>query len=225
MSDELFAIVFTCAAAALATLCMFPFGVAAGLALSRWHGRGSQILETLLSLPLVLPPTAVGLVLLQAFSPQGPVGPLISRFDIQVLFTWKAVVIATAVMSFPLLMRSAKAAFETVDPRLVLVGRSLGRQRAHVFLRVTLPLAWRGILAGTVLAFSRSLGEFGATIMVAGNIPGRTQTLALAIFHHVQMGNDSAAFRLGAITVILAFAAIWLSERLSRQRLSSPAVS
>jgi molybdate transport system permease protein len=121
-------------------------------------------------------------------------------------------------MSFPLLVRPARAALEEVDPRLIAIGRSLGRGGLDVFARVTLPLAWRGILAGTLLAFSRAFGEFGATILVAGNIPGRTQTLALAIFHRTQIGQDAAAFRLVALTVVVAFAAVWTTEILQRRR-------
>jgi molybdate transport system permease protein len=137
---------------------------------------------------------------------------------IDVLFTWKAVAIATAVMSFPLLVRPARTAFETVDPRLMGIARSLGKSRLEAFWRVALPLSWRGILAGTLLAFSRALGEFGATILVAGNIPGRTQTLALAIFHRTQIGQDEAAFRLVGIVAAIAFVIVWATELLQRRR-------
>jgi molybdate transport system permease protein len=121
-------------------------------------------------------------------------------------------------MSFPLLVRPARAAFEEIDPRLIGLARSLGRRPAMVFATVALPLAWRGIATGIVLAFSRALGEFGATILVAGSIPGRTQTLALAIFHRTQIGQDEAAMRLVLLTVVLAFFTVWTSEILSRRR-------
>jgi len=121
-------------------------------------------------------------------------------------------------MSFPLLVRPARTAFEEVEPRLLAMGRSLGCGPFAVFRRIALPLAWRGILSGTLLAFSRALGEFGATIMIAGNIPGRTQTMALAIFHRNQMGENDAALRLVAVTVVLAFAVVWTSEIVTRQR-------
>ena len=133
------------------------------------------------------------------------------------VFTWKAVVVATAVMSFPLLVRSARTAFEEVDPRFVGIARTLGHGPVAAFFRVTLPLAWRGVMAGTVLAFSRALGEFGATVMVAGNIPGRTQTLALAIFHDSQVGRDDRALVLAGVTVALAFAALWLDGVVTRR--------
>lgn len=217
-AEDLSILLLTLRVAAISTLLILPLGIAAAWLLSRWRGPGKGAVETLLSLPLVLPPTAVGLILLELLRRSGPLGRLLDRAGIEVLFTWKAVVIATAVMSFPLLVRPARAAFEEIDPRLIAMGRSLGRGALHVFARVTLPLAWRGILAGTLLAFSRALGEFGATILVAGNIPGRTQTLALAIFHRTQIGRDAQALRLVALTVVLAFAAVWTTEILQRRR-------
>jgi molybdate transport system permease protein len=160
----------------------------------------------------------VGLLLLELLGRNRPVGRWLAAHGIEVVFTWKAVVVATAVMSFPLLVRSARTAFEEVDPRLVGLARTLGCRPAAAFFRVTLPLAWRGVVAGTVLAFSRSLGEFGATVMLAGNIPGRTQTLALAIFHDTQVGRDDRAATLAAVTVALAFATLWVTEWLFRRR-------
>jgi molybdate transport system permease protein len=204
--------------AAIATLAILPLGLAAGWLLARWRGRGRTLVETALSLPLVLPPTAVGLLLLGLLRRSGPLGRWLDRSGVEILFTWKAVVLATAVMSFPLLVRPVRAAFEEIDPRLLGLARSLGRSPVMVFTTVALPLAWRGIATGVVLAFSRALGEFGATILVAGSIPGRTQTLALAIFHRTQIGQDGAAMRLVLLTVVLAFVAVWTSEILSRRR-------
>jgi molybdate transport system permease protein len=204
--------------AALSTLCILPVGVAAAFALARYRGPGKSVLETVLSLPLVLPPTAVGLLLLELLARRAPLGRFLSANGIEVVFTWKAVLMASAVMSFPLLVRSARTAFEEVDPRLVGIARTLGCGPLGAFFRVSLPLAGRGILAGTVLAFCRALGEFGATIMVAGNIPGKTQTLALAIFHDSQIGRDDRALALAGVTVVLAFAALWLTEWITRRR-------
>jgi molybdate transport system permease protein len=204
--------------AALSTLLILPAGIAVALALARFRGPGKGILETLLSLPLVLPPTAVGLLLLEVLSRRAPLGAWLHAQGIDVVFTWRAVVVATAAMSFPLLVRSARTAFEEVDPRLVGIARTLGCGPPAAFFRVTLPLAWRGVLAGTVLAFSRALGEFGATVMIAGNIPGKTQTLALAIFHDSQIGRDDRAMALAGVTIVLAFAALWLTEWISRRR-------
>jgi len=204
--------------AALSTLLILPLGVAAALALARYQGPGKGAVETVLSLPLVLPPTAVGLVLLELLSRRAPLGAWLAARGLEVVFTWKAVLLATAVMSFPLLVRSARTAFEEVDPRLLGIARTLGCGPVSAFFRVTLPLAWRGVLAGTVLAFSRALGEFGATVMVAGNIPGKTQTLALAIFHDNQIGRDDRALVLAGVTATLAFAALWLTEWITRRR-------
>jgi molybdate transport system permease protein len=211
-------VLFTLEMAAATTALVVVPGIAAGLLLARYRGPGRGALDTLLSLPLVLPPTAVGLVLLEILGRQRPFGSWLAEQGIEVVFTWKAVVLASALMSFPLLVRSARTAFEEVDPQLVGLARTLGCGPFSAFLRVTLPLAWRGVLAGAVLAFSRALGEFGATIMVAGNIPGRTQTLALAIFHDVQTGRDRHAFGLAAWTVALAFAALWTAEWITRRR-------
>ena len=204
--------------AAISTLLILPPGIAAALALARYRGRGKGVIETVLSLPLVLPPTAVGLVLLELLARRAPLGRWLAAQGIEVVFTWKAVLVATAVMSFPLLVRSARTAFEEVDPRLVGIARTLGCGPVAAFFRVTLPLAWRGVLVGTVLAFSRALGEFGATVMVAGNIPGKTQTLALAIFHDNQIGRDDRALVLAGVTATLAFAALWFTEWLTRRR-------
>jgi len=209
---------FTLEMAAATTALVLVPGVAAAFVLARYRGPGRSVLDTLLSLPLVLPPTAVGLVLLNVLARPRALGSWLASHGIEIVFTWKAVVLASAVMSFPLLVRSARTAFEEVDPRLVGLARTLGCSPLRGFLRVTLPLAWRGVLAGVVLAFSRALGEFGATIMVAGNIPGRTQTLALAIFHDVETGHDERAFVLAGWTVALAFAALWAAEAVARRR-------
>jgi len=211
-------VLFTIQIALLGTALNLVPGTAAALFLARYRGPGKEAIETVLSLPLVLPPTAVGILLLRALARRGLLGTLLGDLGIEIVFTWKAVLLATMVMSFPLLVRSARTAFEEVDPRLVGIARTLGCSPARAFFRVTLPLAWRGILAGSVLAFSRALGEFGATVMVAGNIPGRTQTLPLAIFHYDQIGRDDRALALVGVTVVLAFVALWSAELVSRRR-------
>lgn len=216
--EEAGVVAFTVGVAALSTALILPPGIAAALALARYRGPGKGALETVLSLPLVLPPTAVGLALLELLGRRGPLGSWLAALGIDVVFTWKAVVVATAVMSFPLLVRSARTAFEEVDPQLVGLARTLGCGPLAAFFRVSLPLAWRGVLAGTVLAFSRALGEFGATIMIAGNIPGRTQTLSLAIFQYQQTGRDERALALAAVTTLLAFATLWTTEAILRRR-------
>jgi molybdate transport system permease protein len=216
--EALDVVLFTLRIAALGTALLLVPGIAAAYALARWDGPGKGALETLLALPLVLPPTAVGLALLELLARKHGFGAWLVDHGIDILFTWRAVLLATMAMSFPLLVRSARTAFEEVDPRLVGIARTLGCRPLSAFLRVTLPLAWRGILAGAVLAFARALGEFGATVMVAGNIPGRTQTLALAIFQQTQNGRDDDARWLAAITVALAFATLWTAELITRRR-------
>ena len=221
MSEDFSVVAFTVEVALLSTLVILPFGVLAAWGLSRWRGRSSwlrPLVETLLVLPLVLPPTAVGLLLLQLLKPRGAIGALLTASSIDVVFTWKAVVIATAVMSFPLLVRTARAAFEEIDPSLVGVARTLGCDALGAFRRVTLPLAWRGVIAGALLAFSRALGEFGATVLVAGYAPEGRQTIALAIFQRTETRRDADALRLVAIAVVIAFAAIATTEILSRRR-------
>lgn len=218
MDDVLPVTFFTLAVAALSTLLILPFGVGLGWLLARRGWRGKSLVETLVALPLVVPPVATGLVLLKLFGRRGVLGQLLaSTLGIEIAFTWKAVVLATAVMSFPLLVRSARVAFEEVDGRLEEAARTLGATPWNAFWTVTLPLAARGLLAGCVLAFARALGEFGATVMVAGLIPGETITLALGIYHEVQLGHDRQAFGLLAISVTLAFGAVWCGERLVRR--------
>jgi molybdate transport system permease protein len=224
-AEDFSILLLTLRVAAVSTVVILPLGVLAAWLIARRDFPGRQVVETALSLPLVLPPTAVGLLLLQLLRRTGPLGKVFDAAGIEILFTWKAVAIATAVMSFPLLVRPARAAFEEIDPRLIGMARSLGRRPAAVFASVVLPLAWRGIAVGTLLAFSRALGEFGATIIVAGNIPGRTQTLALAIFHRTQIGQDSAALRLVGLTVLVAFGAIWVTEWIQRRRARRPSLA
>jgi molybdate transport system permease protein len=203
---------FTVRVAGLATLLILPPGLLLAWCLARFRWPGKPLVETLVALPLVIPPVATGLLLLQAVGRRGFIGRSLHEMGIDVVFTWKAVVLAMAVMSFPLLVRTARVAFEGVPVRLEQIARTLGAGELRVFFAVTLPLALRGILAGTLLAFARALGEFGATILVAGNIPGRTTTLSLAIYQLVQLGQDDAAYRLMALTVVIAFAAVWCSE-------------
>lgn len=170
-------------------------------------------------LALVLPPVVTGLMLLQLFGRRGPVGSWVhTTFNYDVVFIWRAVVLALATMSLPLFVRAARTAFEDVDVKFEQLARTLGAGEWRVFFTITLPLARCGVLAGTLLAFARALGEFGATIMVAGNIPGRTTTLPVAIYQSVQAGEDPHAWTLAGVSVIIAFAAVFVSEILLRRR-------
>ncbi len=214
---------FTAWVSALSTIVILPFGLAAAWLLARHTWPGKSIVETLISLPLVMPPVATGLILLKLFGRRGAVGGFLhDHFNLDVVFTWRGVLVALGVMSLPLLVRSARVAFEEVNPRLEQIGRTLGAGNLRVFCTITLPLASRGIVGGMILAFARALGEFGATIMVAGNIPGRTSTLSLSIYQSVQLGEDAHAFRLLAISVALAFMAVWGSELLLRKTRRNP---
>tara|TARA_B100000586_G_scaffold141133_1_gene102221 strand:- start:3379 stop:3978 length:600 start_codon:yes stop_codon:yes gene_type:complete len=195
---------------------MMPFGIAVAWLLARWTFPGKTALETFVSLPLVLPPVATGLILLRLLARRGPVGRLLDNAGIEFLFTWKAVVLAMAVLGFPLLVRTARAGFEQVNQRYELVAQTLGASRLRVFFTVSLPLASRAVVAGILLAFSRSLGEFGATVMVAGSIPGGTRTLASGIYNYVEIGQDTNANSLLIISIILAFGAVWLSNHIAR---------
>ncbi|MEA3210645.1 MAG: molybdate transport system permease protein [Chthoniobacter sp.] len=208
---------FTLGAAAQSVVCILPPGLALAWLLARKRWRGKTLVETLVALPLIMPPVATGLILLRLFGRRGPLGAWLERAGVEIVFTWRAVVLAMAVMSFPLLVRSARSAFEGVDRDFEDAAHNLGSPPWRVFVAITLPLAMNGIVAGLVLAFARALGEFGATILVAGMIPGRTTTLPTAIYHSIQLGQDAEAFGLVGVSVVIAFTAIWLSEWLLRR--------
>lgn len=204
--------------AALSTLVVMIPGVPLAYALARHDFRGKGLLSTLVSLPLVLPPTAVGYLLLRLLADNGPLGRGALGFDPGILLTWRGVIVACSVMSMPLVIRTARVGFEQVDPRLEGMARTLGYGPARAFLTVTLPLAARGLLAAVILGFTRAMGEFGATVIVAGNIPGRTQTLASAIFAAQQAGNEARANVLLGVALVVGFVAIFAAEWLSRPR-------
>lgn len=220
MSAEEWQIVgFTAWVSALSTMLILPFGLGVAWLLARYQWPAKSLLETFISLPLVMPPVATGLILLQILGRRGAIGGFLhNQLGFDIVFTWRGVLVALSIMSFPLFVRSARVAFEEINPRLEQIARTLGASDLRVFCTITLPLASRGILGGMLLAFARALGEFGATIMVAGNIPGQTSTLSLAIYQHVQLGQDGSAFRLLGVSVALAFAAVWWSEWLLRGR-------
>jgi molybdate transport system permease protein len=218
-AEEWQVIRFTLWVSGLATLLAAPFGMALAWLLARKDWPGKIFVETLVTLPLVMPPVATGLILLKLFGRRGPVGAFLeNQLGVEIVFTWKAVLIALAVMSFPLLVRTMRVGFEQVPARFEQVARTLGASPPRVFFEITLPLAARGIAAGTILGFARCLGEFGATIMVAGAIPGVTETLSVSIFQHIQLGQDAPAFRLLALSIAFSFAALWGGEILMRRR-------
>lgn len=200
--------------AGLATLFSFLFGTVLAWRLSRRRGPIPAVLDALCALPLVLPPTVIGYYLILLLGRRGALGPWLAEFGISLLFSWQGAVVAATVVVFPLVYKSARAALEGVDPHVENMARSLGAGEWRVFLSISLPLAWRGISAGCVLAFARGMGEFGATLMVAGNIPGKTQTLALAIYDAFQAGHDSLATLLVIVTSALCCGFLLLAEYL-----------
>ncbi|MDM4768504.1 molybdate ABC transporter permease subunit [Pelomonas sp. SE-A7] len=207
-----------------ATALNLLLGVGVGYAMARRRWPGRELLDALLTLPMVMPPTVLGYYLLVLLGSHGPLGAwLLQHFGIRLIFTWQAAVIAATVVSFPLVFKAARAAFETVDAEQQDAARTLGIGNAGVFFRVTLPLAWHSILAGLLLAFARALGEFGATLMVAGSIAGKTQTLSIAVYEAVQAGQDDTANLLVALTSITCMAVLLASSRLLRSPLASRA--
>jgi molybdate transport system permease protein len=199
-----------------ATLLILPFGIVLAWFFARKEWPLKSVIETVVLLPLVMPPVSTGLILLKIFGRRSPLGQWLYERGVEIVFNWKGVLIAMSVMSFPLLVRSVRTSFAEVNLRLEQIAATLGASPLRIFFAVTIPLAYKGIVAGALLAFSRALGEFGATILLAGNIPGETQTLSLAIYNFVQLGKDPEAYTLLAITVALAFLFVWCSEWLVR---------
>jgi molybdate transport system permease protein len=212
MTDVLSITALTVGMAATATAVILPPGLLLAWALARGRFRGRLLLETLVSLPLVMPPVATGLILLMLLAPRGVFGGFLASRGIEIVFTWKAVVIAMAVMGLPLLVRTARAGFEQVDRRYEQVASTLGAKPLRVFATVTLPLALPSVAAAAVLCFARAIGEFGATMMIAGSIPGSTRTLAVAIYSFAETGRDAEATQLVLVSGGIAFAALALSN-------------
>ena len=208
---------FTAATALVATALMLVPGVGLAWLLARKDFRAKTLVETAVSLPLVLPPVATGLLLLWVFGRRGPLGMLLGAIGIEVVFTPAAVVLAMTVMGLPLLVRTARAGFEQVTRRHEQLAETLGAGPWRVFTTVTIPLAAKTILAGAILGFSRALGEFGATIVVAGSIPGRTQTLAVGLYSFIETGQDQKALAVLALSMALACGAVFVSNRLASQ--------
>lgn len=204
MEAALTPLLLTLKVAAWATLFAGLAGIAAGLLLAKTRFPGRDVVDALLLLPMVMPPTVLGYYLLVAFGRRSALGQWLEmHLGIELIFTWQGAVAASAIVGFPLVFKAARTAFEAVDRNLENAGRTLGYGEWTVFTRVTLPLAWRGIVAGAMLAFARAIGEFGATLMVAGNIPGRTQTMSIAIYEAVHAGDDALANTLVLIASVV----------------------
>lgn len=200
-----------------ATILVMPPAIVLGRVLATASFRGKALVETVLLLPLVLPPVVTGYGLLVVFGRRGPFGPALDALGLPIVFTWRACVIAAAVMAFPLAYRACRTAFAAVDPRLPAVARTLGASRLDAFTTITLPLARGGVLAAAVLAFARSVGEFGATIVLAGNVEGETRTLPVAVFQEIQSRGAEGVWRLALLCVLLAVGALAASEVLARR--------
>ena len=220
--SDLDAILLSLKVGAAATLLSLPFGFAAAALLTFGKFRGKTLLEVFVNLPLTLPPVVVGYLLLVLFGEKGPLGSLLRLLGIRLIFTWKAAVIASMVVGFPLLVRAIRISMESIDPALLRTARTLGASRIDALFSIVVPLASRGILAGAALMFARSLGEFGATVLVAGNIPGVTQTLPLAIYEYAASpGGEAGAGALCAVSVAISVAVLlaheWVAGRARRE--------
>jgi len=205
-----------------ATAINLVLGTAVAWGLSRWRSPARELVDSILTLPLVLPPTVMGYYLLVLFGRRGTFGSWLDGLGIHLVFTWQGAVVASTLVAFPLVQKAARAAFEAVDPQMESAARVLGLREAAVFFRVSLPLAARGITAGALLAFARAMGEFGATLMIAGNLPGRTQTLSVAIYAAVQAGDDAGAATMVAVTSATCVAALLLAGWLAPQHAKRP---
>ncbi|MBV7273775.1 molybdate ABC transporter permease subunit [Clostridium sp. PL3] len=176
-----------------ATCIIFFIGIAAAYFMEGYHGKLKGVMDTVLILPLVLPPTVVGFFLLLIFGTNGPIGKLLLELNTSIIFSWPSTIISAAVVAFPLMYKTTRSSFEQIDNNIINAAKTLGLSEWTVFWKIIIPLAWPGVIVGTVLAFTRALGEFGATLMIAGNIPGKTQTIPVAIYFAAESGEMSTA--------------------------------
>lgn len=205
--------------ALLSTIITFFLGIVVSYYMANYRGKFKGVVDGVLTLPLILPPTVVGFFLLLICGKNGPIGKLMILFDKSIIFSWSATVIAAIVVSFPMMYRSGRSAFEQIDTDLIFAARTLGLSEYKIFYKIALPLAWPGILGGIILTFARAMGEFGATLMLAGNIPGRTQTMPLAIFFAVEGGDMQKALLWVLIITILSLVLILLLNYWSEAQL------
>lgn len=220
MEEAWIALRLTLKVAGCATLVNIFLGIGVAYVFARKQFWGKELLDAVLTLPMVMPPTVLGYYLLVLLGRQGAVGQYLNNhLDINLIFSWQGAVIAAAIVSFPLVFKAARAAFESLEPQYEQAARVLGISESAIFFRVTLPLAWRGILAGVLLSFARSSGEFGATLMVAGSIPGQTQTLSIAVYEAVQAGRDDVANFLVLLTSVVCISVLLASGKLVPGRL------
>lgn len=216
--EEWSAVALSLRVAFWATLASLPFALATAHLLARGNFRGKQLFNGLVHLPLILPPVVTGYLLLITFNLQAPIGQALSQLGIVFAFRWTGAALAAAIMAFPLMVRAIRLSIEAVDPKLEEAAATLGASRIWVYVTVTLPMILPGVLAGSILAFAKAMGEFGATITFVSNIPGQTQTLPSAIYAFLQVpGAEASAFRLVMISVVIAMGALLASEILSQR--------
>lgn len=194
----------------LATIITSIIGIFISYKMANYKGRGRGIIDGIFTLPLILPPTVIGFFLLLLCGKNGFVGKIFMSFNKNIIFSWSATVIAAIVVAFPMMYRTCRSAFEQIDKNMILAARTLGLSETKIFFKIAIPLAWPGIIGGLVLSFARALGEFGATLMIAGNIPGRTQTMPVAIFFAVESGDMNKAMLWVLIIVAISFIMIFL---------------
>jgi molybdate transport system permease protein len=210
MSLDLSPLWISISTALLATLITFFIGIIVAYKIANYKGIFKGLIDGILTLPLILPPTVIGFFLLVLFGKNGPIGNFLDFFNTSVIFTWSATVKAATVVSFPMMYRTTRSAFEQIDNNIICAARTLGLSELKIFLKIAIPLSWPGIIGGVVLSFARAMGEFGATLMIAGNIPGKTQTMPLAIFFSVEGGDMSKAYLWVVIIVSLSLIMILL---------------
>jgi molybdate transport system permease protein len=203
---------------AAATFLVFFLGIFLAWKMSKYKGSGRGIIDGIFTLPMVLPPTVVGFIILIMIGKNGPIGKFLSQFGINIIFTWSATVIAAVIVSFPLMYKTSLGAFSQIDKNMINAARTLGVSEGKIFWKVGLPLAWPGVVAGTMLSFARALGEFGATLMVAGSIPGKTETIPIAIYFAVEGGENQKAIGWVILIFIISLTVMVLTDRWSEKQ-------
>lgn len=202
----------------VATLITFILGIIISYKIFWYKGRYESLIDTILTLPLVLPPTVVGFFILIAIGKNGPVGMILKTIDINLIFTWTATVISAVIVSFPIMYRSLKSSFEQIDNNMIFAAKTLGLSEKEIFMKIILPISYPGIIGAVILSFARAIGEFGATLMIAGNIPGKTQTMPIAIFFAVESGDMNEAMIWVMIIIGISAIVITISNFISKSR-------
>ena len=202
----------------VATLITFILGIIISYKIFWYKGRYESLIDTILTLPLVLPPTVVGFFILITIGKSGPVGMILKTIDINLIFTWTATVISAVIVSFPIMYRSLKSSFEQIDNNMIFAAKTLGLSEKEIFMKIMLPISYPGIIGAVILSFARAIGEFGATLMIAGNIPGKTQTMPIAIFFAVESGDMNKAMIWVMIIIGISSIVITISNFISKSR-------